>query len=281
MKNLLKNLIILCLVMGTLGCSPSFTYNNLGWLSGFWIDDYVDLNSEQSDKFKQIVKTSRDWHRETQLPLYKKDLESLKAMLDVDVNQQQLKKHFLQAKQHWQTLVEKLKPDLINLANSLSIEQRTEFVAAIQASIDDEYEEYQKKTPAEHKKKRLEEELENYKEWLGTLSNEQKELIETATNDRIETSLLWLEYKQTRLDALKKLFTAESKPEDFDQGLAVIINNRSLYMSEALIKADDENLDNYVKLLVALKATLTAKQRRNIDEEFDELIEEVSDLIDD
>tara|TARA_Y100000782_G_scaffold113675_1_gene147384 strand:- start:2296 stop:3141 length:846 start_codon:yes stop_codon:yes gene_type:complete len=281
MKNLLKNLIILCLVMGTLGCSPSFTYNNLGWLSGFWIDDYVDLNSEQSDKFKQIVKTSRDWHRETQLPLYKKDLESLKAMLDVDVNQQQLKKHFLQAKQHWQTLVEKLEPDLINLANSLSIEQRTEFVAAIQASIDDEYEEYQKKTPAEYKKKRLEEELENYKEWLGTLSNEQKELIETATNDRIETSLLWLEYKQTRLDALKKLFTAESKPEDFDQALAVIINNRSLYMSEALIKADDENLDNYVKLLVALKATLTAKQRRNIDEEFDELIEEVSDLIDD
>ena len=106
-------------------------------------------------------------------------------------------------------------------------------------------------------------------------------LIETATNDRIETSLLWLEYKQTRLDALKKLFTAESKPEDFDQALAVIINNRSLYMSEALIKADDENLNNYVKLLVALKATLTAKQRRNIDEEFDELIEEVSDLIDD
>ena len=52
-------------------------------------------------------------------------------------------------------------------------------------------------------------------------------------------------------------------------------------MSEALIKADDENLNNYVKLLVALKATLTAKQRRNIDEEFDELIEEVSDLIDD
>ena len=281
MNNLLKYFVILCLVFATVGCSASFTYNNLGWLSGFWIDDYVDLNSQQSDKFKQIVKTSRDWHRETQLPLYKKDLESLKSMLDVDVNQQQLKQHFLQAKQHWQTLVEKLEPDLINLANSLSIEQRTEFVAAIQASIDDEYEEYQKKTPAEYKKKRLEEELENYKEWLGTLSNEQKELIETATNDRIETSLLWLEYKQTRLDALKKLFTAESKPEDFDQALAVIINNRSLYMSEALIKADDENLDNYVKLLVALKATLTAKQRRNIDEEFDELIEEVSDLIDD
>jgi len=281
MKNLLKNLIILCLVMGTLGCSPSFTYNNLGWLSGFWIDDYVDLNSQQSDKFKQIVKTSRDWHRETQLPLYKKDLESLKSMLDVDVNQQQLKQHFLQAKQHWQTLVEKLEPDLINLANSLSIEQRTEFVAAIQASIDDEYEEYKKKTLAEHKKERLEENLENYKEWLGKLSNEQKQLIETAANDRIETSLLWLEYKQTRLDVLKQLFTAESKREDFDQALAVIINNRSLYMSEALIKADDENLDNYVELLVALQGTLTQKQRRNIHDEFDELIEQVSDLIDD
>ena len=52
-------------------------------------------------------------------------------------------------------------------------------------------------------------------------------------------------------------------------------------MSDELIAADDKNLDNYVNLLVELKPTLTDKQRRNVRDEFDELIEEVSDLIDD
>lgn len=73
----------------------------------------------------------------------------------------------------------------------------------------------------------------------------------------------------------------EEKPADFDSKLAVIINDRFAFMSDELIAADDKNLDNYVSLLLELKPTLTDKQRRNIHDEFDELIEEVSDLIDD
>ncbi len=175
MKKLSKYLILFSLLFTVAGCSPSFTYNNLGWLSGFWIDDYVDLNSDQADKFEHIVKTSRDWHRETQLPLYKRDLESLKAMLDKQVDHNELKAHFVQAKQHWQTLVDKIEPELIDLANALSYEQRVEFVAALQENINDEYQEHEEKTPEQHRKERLEENLENYKEWFGTkLSSQQK-----------------------------------------------------------------------------------------------------------
>ena len=94
-EKIAKYLIALSILLGIAGCSPSFTYNNLGWLSGFWIDDYVDLNSEQADKFKHIVQTSRDWHRETQLPLYKRDLEHLKSLLDKNVSHDELKTHFL------------------------------------------------------------------------------------------------------------------------------------------------------------------------------------------
>ena len=280
MKKLSKYLIVFSLLFTVAGCSPSFTYNNLGWLSGFWIDDYVDLNSDQADKFKHIVKTSRDWHRETQLPLYKRDLESLKAMLDKQVDHNELKAHFVQAKQHWQTLVDKIEPELIDLANALSYEQRVEFVAALQENINDEYQEHEEKTLKQHQKERLEENLENYKEWFGTkLSAQQQTLIENSSNTRVSTFLLWMQYKQKRLDTLKTLFMQKQKPADFNQQLAVIINDRFAFMSEELIAADDKNLDNYVNLLLELKPTLTDKQRRNVRDEFDELIEEVSDLI--
>ena len=282
MKKLSKYLIVFSLLFTVAGCSPSFTYNNLDWLSGFWIDDYVDLNSDQTDKFKHIVKTSRDWHRETQLPLYKRDLESLKSMLDKQVDHNELKAHFVQAKQHWQTLVDKIEPELIDLANSLSYEQRVEFVAALQENINDEYKEHEEKSPEQHKKERLEENLENYKEWFGTkLSAQQQTLIENSSNTRVSTFLLWMQYKQKRLDTLKTLFMQKQKPADFNQQLAVIINDRFAFMSDELVAADDKNLDNYVNLLLELKPTLTEKQCRNIHDEFDELIEEVSDLIND
>ncbi len=282
MKKRLKPLIVLCVFLTLAGCSASFTYNNLGWLSGFWIDDYVDLNSEQADKFEHIVRTSRDWHRETQLPLYKRDLESLKAMLDTQINHSELKAHFVQVKQHWQTLVEKVEPEIIDLANSLTYKQRMEFVAALQENINDEYKEHEQKTAEQHAKERLEESLKNYKEWLGSkLSAQQKLLIENTLNNRSNTFLLWMQYKQRRLDALKALFMQKQKPADFDQQLAVIINSRDAFMSDELINVDNKNLDNYVELLLALKPTLSDKQRLSVLNKFDELIEEISDLMND
>ena len=79
----------------------------------------------------------------------------------------------------------------------------------------------------------------------------------------------------------KILVYAKTKPADFDQQLAVIINNRLAFMSDELIKADDKNLDDYVTLLFALKPTLTDKQRRNVREELDDLIDDVTDLMND
>jgi len=108
-----------------------------------------------------------------------------------------------------------------------------------------------------------------------------KTLIENSSNTRVSTFLLWMQYKQKRLDTLKALFMQKQKPADFDSQLAVIINDRFAFMSDELVAADDKNLDNYVNLLLELKPTLTDKQRRNVRDEFDELIEEVSDLIND
>ena len=74
-----------------------------------------------------------------------------------------------------------------------------------------------------------------------------KTLVVDFTHQRVDTFLLWMQYKQKRLDALKTLFLQETKPADFDQQLAVIINDRIAFMSQALINADDKNLENYVK----------------------------------
>ncbi|XQF91780.1 hypothetical protein ACOBV8_20245 (plasmid) [Pseudoalteromonas espejiana] len=39
-------------------CSASFTYNNLTWLSSFWVDDYIDLNKQQNKQLKVLLLTT-------------------------------------------------------------------------------------------------------------------------------------------------------------------------------------------------------------------------------
>ncbi|TMP42298.1 hypothetical protein CWB81_20650, partial [Pseudoalteromonas sp. S1688] len=62
--------------------STSFSYNNNGCLSSYWIDDYFELNKRQSKQLKVIINNTRDWHREVDLPKYKADLLDLRQLLD-------------------------------------------------------------------------------------------------------------------------------------------------------------------------------------------------------
>ncbi|XQF91778.1 hypothetical protein ACOBV8_20235 (plasmid) [Pseudoalteromonas espejiana] len=52
-------------------------------------------------------------------------------------------------------------------------------------------------------------------------------------------------------------------------------------MSDELINSNEANLDLYVNLLLELNTTLSAKQRENVNYEFDELIDTLTDLIND
>ena len=161
------------LLIALSGCSATFTYNNIGWLSAFWIDDYVDLTKQQGKQAKTLIKQSRDWHRKTQLPLYRQDLLSLQELLINNPSEQALLSHFQGAKAHWQSLVLYVKDDLIALALSLSAEQRQEFVDAIAKDMADDVAEFNEQTESERQQERLERQLDTYKDWLGPLAEPQ------------------------------------------------------------------------------------------------------------
>ncbi|MEH6394928.1 DUF6279 family lipoprotein [Pseudoalteromonas sp.] len=281
------NMILKCrialiggLLIALSGCSATFTYNNIGWLSAFWIDDYVDLSKQQSKQAKALIKQSRDWHRKTQLPLYRQDLLSLQELLINTPSEHALLAHFQGAKAHWQALVLYIKDDLIELALTLSAQQRQEFVDAIAKDMADDVAEFNEQTASERKQERLERQLDTYEDWLGDVDEQQVALISQANNDFQSTFLLWQSYKQTRLDKLKQVFfDPQLSREQFISQLSVVITEREAFMSDELLRLDANNSKRYVQLLINLRATITAKQLKHANAEFADMLKDIDQLI--
>ena len=270
------------LLIALSGCSATFTYNNIGWLSAFWIDDYVDLSKQQSKQAKALIKQSRDWHRKTQLPLYRQDLLSLQELLINTPSEHALLAHFQGAKAHWQALVLYIKDDLIELALTLSAQQRQEFVDAIAKDMADDVAEFNEQTASERKQERLERQLDTYEDWLGDVDEQQVALISQANNDFQSTFLLWQSYKQTRLDKLKQVFfDPQLSREQFISQLSAVITEREAFMSDELLRLDANNSKRYVQLLINLRATITAKQLKHANAEFADMLKDIDQLITD
>ncbi|MBH0025859.1 hypothetical protein I6F53_02550 [Pseudoalteromonas sp. SWN29] len=278
-----KKLIRSCFAISMLflcSCSASFTYNNLSWLSSFWVDDYIDLNKKQNEQLKDIIKTTQTWHRRTQLPAYKQDIQNIKTLFNQSLETDQLKEQVVFAKKHWQNLLEYAHLPLAELGATLSGEQRDELLNNIQSQIDEEREEFNDQTAHERKTERLESQFEYYEEWAGKLSKGQKALITTANEQHQDSNTLWLEYKQNRLDSAKQIFENKSLTQSqFIDQLSTVIKEREIYMSQELLKINEENLNLYINLLYELNMTLSIKQRQSVNDQFDELIETLNDII--
>jgi hypothetical protein len=76
-------LILLVLFLSCLqGCSSKLAYNNADWLANWYIDDYLDLTLDQNQLLSLELESVLAWHRETQLPEYKKTLLNISSDLN-------------------------------------------------------------------------------------------------------------------------------------------------------------------------------------------------------
>ncbi|CAI89406.1 DUF6279 family lipoprotein [Pseudoalteromonas translucida] len=278
-KKIIHAMVVISFVL-LASCSTSFAYNNLPWLSSFWVDDYIDLNSSQAKQLKIIIKQTRNWHRQVELPKYKQDLIKLQKTFNSEFNISDLTQQVTVAKLHWSNLLIQVKAPLIELAKTLSTKQQQELVTNIQANLADELKQYQEQTTQQLSEERLKEQLSYYKDWLGKLTKQQTQLITVANEQYINTFVLWQCYKQNRLNALQQAFSYELRNvEQFEQQMSIIITDREYFISEELAAKNQANLMAHVNLLVSLNSTLSDKQRRHVNKHFAELIETVDDLI--
>ncbi len=194
---------ILCLITAMLAlaaCSSvRFAYNQGDTLLYWWVDAYVDLDSEQADSVKQDIDQLINWHRKTQLKDYGQLLANGQRQLaSGSVSPADLKTHYREIKSRTELLAYKALPELADLVLSVKPDQ----IANIEEKFEKNNETFRKKfvkiDTEKQQKLRYKKSMEQFELWFGSFSSEQEAQIRKASDIRPLRNDIWLDERMIR-----------------------------------------------------------------------------------
>ncbi|MEF1173457.1 DUF6279 family lipoprotein, partial [Vibrio sinaloensis] len=102
--------LMCCLLL--VGCGTKFVYNNMDWLLIEYLEDYVDLNSDQESLIEQRVALLSEWHRSEEIPNYVEHLDELMTLDLKNLTAAQLNAQEEKLRAHTERIVKRVAPDL-------------------------------------------------------------------------------------------------------------------------------------------------------------------------
>ncbi|QPG04305.1 hypothetical protein IT774_08400 [Salinimonas marina] len=278
----MKKWIIVFTLMLVSGCSSKLAYDNIDWLVYWYMDDYVELTDEQEDMFDAHLHRWIDWHRQEQLDLYLKQLQTLNRQVsNKQLNKETIAGHLQQTREHVATLRQKLAPDLAQLAARLNDEQVIYLFAAIEKENREREEDLAEtmEESDEERFERLTEEMEdNFEERLGDLTDEQEQVLQTYAPAFHRSDKNWLKYRRDMQSDARRLFANRTNPDDFVQQLTDLINNPDRYRSDEYLQQREENREAYLDMVTQIVQLMTPRQREHVVDEINDLIEDIQDM---
>jgi hypothetical protein len=275
-----KKLIILLLSsLFFVGCSTKVSYFFLDWAIEWEVEEYVELTSDQQDKFDIIIESFLVWHRQQELPRYRDQLSLLSTLTNQQTMTPELwLNQVSMAKAHWSRIFDFVMPDLLPIMASLSDGQVDQILAQLKKEQQELIEEYAGKDQAELIKdsdKRIAEQL---SEWTGDATDEQKNIIHQANTQRLATLDMWLEYRHEWLSQFEQALKRRQQTDYFTQQMKLLMISPDELKSEVYRDNVTENTRKFGSMLITLNQTFSQKQRKHFDKKLAELVEDLTEL---
>lgn len=201
--SLIQRFRVLCLIavmVAVAACSSvRFAYNQGDTLLYWWVNAYLDLDSEQSGQVKQDIGELFSWHRKTQLKDYSALLTNLQRQLaSGTVTQADLKGDYRDIRTRTELLANKALPELTDLALSIKPDQ----LKKIEEKFNKNNETFRKKFVKididKQQKQRYKKSMEQFELWFGEFSSEQETVLRRASDVRPLNNQLWLDERILR-----------------------------------------------------------------------------------
>ena len=195
----LRFLFALVLALSLAACNTiRFTYNNGDTLLYWWINAYVDLESDQSDFVKEDIDEVFSWHRQTQLKDYSALLKRAQQQLAGPVNPQMLDAFMRDVRVRGERLALHAVPQLADFARTLRPEQ----IANLENKFAKNNRDYRRKFMSgdleKRKDVRYRKTMEQLTLWFGRFSDEQEDAIRRLSDARPLDHEAWLQERMKR-----------------------------------------------------------------------------------
>jgi hypothetical protein len=178
-------------------------YNNADTLLLYTLDNYLDLTGAQQQLVRDRLRVLLAWHRETQLRGYAELIEAARERVEERVGADEVFAFNLEMNRRLVRVGEQAAPDLAALALTLQPAQLDRFAKKL---AEDNAKSRRESAIAGGKRsfeQREQKSLERAREWFGSVSPEQHELIHRTLVARPEGEDWWVhESEQRRNDLL-------------------------------------------------------------------------------
>ncbi len=259
-------------------CTNSIAYNYLPFWIDYYLSDYVDMTSEQEERLESDLKKFHQWHRQYELPQINRFFQQAQKDFKAPLSQEEVVVYDKKIKERLLVNLNALTPALSTLLISLSDEQVNEWILAVNEKIKEKQEEANEGTPDEQKERRLESMTERAEFWVDDISYAQKAQLKVLVSKQIAMRPVFYGVRDSLRDEFFELLKTRKSP-DFPQRFKTYIK-KSVYYSQA---TPNEFINQYQmqqrKILTEFNQSLTDEQRKNMDEKFIELQEDVVSLM--
>lgn len=274
-----KLIIVLLSTLFIVGCSTKVSYFFLDWAIEWEVEEYVDLTDEQQQTFDIAVDKFLVWHRDQELPRYRDQL----ILLSAQINQHTMTpalwlEQVAMAKAHWFRIFDFVMPDLMPLMASFNDEQVNQIITQLKKEQQELIEEYSDKNQSELVKDSDKRTQKRVKEWLGSVSDAQKDIIHKANTKRLSTLDMWLEYRHEWLRQFEQALLRRQERDYFSAQMKLLMTSPDELKSSVYRHKIDENTKQFGSMLIDLNQTFSQKQREHFNNKLDELVVDLVEL---
>ena len=197
--NHVRMLFLVALMVIVAGCSSiRFTYNHGDTLMYWWLNNYLDLDSDQSGWVKKDIDNLFQWHRKTQLKDYTQLLANGQRQLAGNMTHADLIGDYREIKARTELLAYKALPELADLARSIRPEQIAQMEKKFAKNNDDFRKKFMRGDLEDRQKARFKKSMEQFDLWFGGFSSEQEVQLKRASDIRPLDNELWLNERVLR-----------------------------------------------------------------------------------
>lgn len=281
----MKKLLLCSLIILLSGCSSKLAYNNADWLVYWYLDDYVELNTDQEEVLDKHITQWMQWHRNHELTQYAAQLADLEADIKQDnMTPEVILAHMNRASGHWERVRDELSPELAAMARTLTDKQVVRFFAALEKDnkeAEEDINKFAELSKEEQMKQRIADIQDGLDDRIGKLTDEQKAIVKKYADQFSSTRKEWLAYRRDIQNAARRLFATRATNPDFEADLIDVMKHPERYRSQDYQISRDANRALYANMASEVAKTLTTKQKSKLIEGIQDIISDLKDLQDD
>ena len=276
-----KRISLFLFILISVGCSSKFAYDNLDWVSYWYLDDFIDLNDSQSEVVKAELSKVLEWHRVSELPQYSTTLPEIKVLIEAD-QIVRVDWHGLMddIRSGWERLRAKVIESSVMQIPTLSHRQLEQLFLNLEVRNKEQKEEVSV-VIEERTRDRYEKLVDTLERFMGDLTEQQAILADLYIGASFDTRLMYLSANaEMQRDIRQALDSYLDNPSTYQ--LVLIdkkLNSPDQYRSDQLKAYSLENRVLTVGLLRDLANTLTTEQKLHLLVKLEDWIELIDSLV--